>query len=205
MLTYTAKRVDHAFNWADITIGKINVFNWESFKGYDPEAYFQLAHDKNNIYLRMTAQNDYIKSTKKNINDIVCGDSCMEAFISPPENTDIYFNFEFNSDGVLHLGFGEGRKNRTIIDPELIKKYITIMVDKDNIPEGQRGFWRITAIVNKALFEVVQGKPFVDGAGRGSFYKCGDKVVNHFISWNKIDTDHPDFHTTEYFGNIIFE
>ena len=205
MSTYIVKKIEHAFSWSNIEPGNINIFNWEQFKGYNPEASFQLAHDTNNLYLRLTAKNDYIKSICKNINDIVCGDSCMEAFIIPPGYENEYFNFEFNSNGVLHLGYGAGRQGRTIVNPEIIKKYITIMVDKDNIPEEQRGFWQITAIINKELFNTVGGKPFLNGTAKGSFYKCGEKVITHFISWNKINTDHPDFHTTECFGNIIFE
>ena len=50
MNSYTVKKVEHSFSWSDIDTGKINVFNWENFKGYEPEAEFQMVHDNNNIY-----------------------------------------------------------------------------------------------------------------------------------------------------------
>ncbi len=205
MVSYNVKRVEHLFSWQNVEAGKINVFNWERFTGYDPEAEFQMVHDSNNIYLKLTAHRDHIVSECTNINDIVCNDSCMEAFIIVPGKSRNYYNFEFNSDGVLHLGMGESRFNRLIVDPELIKKYVTIFAESDKISRDERGHWSVTAIINKKLFEELSGKAFENGRGSGSFYKCGEHVVSHFIAWNEIKTDHPDFHRPEFFGELIFE
>lgn len=205
MNSYTVKKAVHSFSWSETECGKINVFNWEKFTGYDPQAEFQMIHDDKNIYIRLTAHNDYIVSKCKNINDMVCGDSCMEAFFTIPSKPDTYFNFEFNSAGVMFLGCGKSRSGRTTVDPEIIKKYVTVMAEADKIPQNQRGKWQVTAIINKELFPVLVGEEFTPGKARGSFYKCGDRVIPHFIAWNKIGTDHPDFHTPEYFGDIIFE
>ncbi len=205
MASYNVKKVEHRFSWQDVAAGKINVFNWEKYTGYDPEAEFQMVHDNGNIYLKLTAHNDYIISKCTDINDAVCNDSCMEAFIIVPGKSNNYYNFEFNSDGVLHLGMGESRYNRTIVSPELIKKYVTVFVESDNIPATERGHWSITAIINKELFKELSGECFEDGMGKGSFYKCGEHAVSHFIAWNEIKTEHPDFHRPEFFGDIIFE
>lgn len=205
MYSYTVKKVEHSFSWSDANVGHINVFNWKAFEGYDPQAEFMMVHDDANIYIKMTAHNDYIISECRNINDMVCNDSCMEAFIAAPSLPDTYFNFEFNSSGVMFLGCGKTRSGRQTIDPEIIKKYITIICESDDIPQTQRGKWSVTAIINKELFHAVTGVEFTSGQGKGSFYKCGERAVSHFISWNKIGTDHPDFHTPEYFGTIIFE
>ncbi|MDE6269894.1 MAG: hypothetical protein K2M12_03440, partial [Muribaculaceae bacterium] len=41
---------------------------------------------------------------------------------------------------------------------------------------------------------------------RANFYKCGDLLSTpHFLSWNRVDTPHPDFHRPEYFGAIKFD
>ena len=204
MYSYTVKKVSHAVSWHDIQSEKINVFNWKNFMGYNPEAEFQMAHNDKNIFIKLTAHNDYIVSQCKNINDMVCGDSCMEAFFIIP-GSDVYFNFEFNSDGVMFLGCGKSRAGRTTVDPEIIKKYVTVTAESDDIPQNKRGKWSVTAIINKDIFPALIGIPFSCGTGKGSFYKCGDRVIPHFISWNKIDTDHPDFHTPEFFGDLLFE
>lgn len=205
MYSYTVKKVGSMFSWSDIQVGQINVFNWKEFRGYDPKAEFQMAHNEENIFIKLTAHNDFIVSECKNINDMVCGDSCMEAFFIIPSRPDTYFNFEFNSDGVMFLGCGKSRSGRTTVDPEIIKKYVTVMAEADKIPHNQRGKWSVTAIINKAIFPVLVDTEFASGVGKGSFYKCGDRVIPHFIAWNKIDMDHPDFHRPEFFGDLIFE
>ena len=38
-----------------------------------------------------------------------------------------------------------------------------------------------------------------------NFYKCGDKTsIPHYVSWNKIETENPDFHRPEFFGELYF-
>ena len=39
-----------------------------------------------------------------------------------------------------------------------------------------------------------------------NFYKCGDDLtVPHFVSWNPIKTEKPDFHRPEFFGKLKFK
>jgi hypothetical protein len=41
---------------------------------------------------------------------------------------------------------------------------------------------------------------------RANFYKCGDDLPEpHFLSWNNIIADKPDFHLPQYFGTLTFE
>ena len=50
----------------------------------------------------------------------------------------------------------------------------------------------------------VPGAAFT-GAWRANVYKCGDLLpVPHFISWNPITTESPDFHRPEFFGQMRF-
>ncbi|MGH2565575.1 MAG: carbohydrate-binding family 9-like protein, partial [Ginsengibacter sp.] len=38
-----------------------------------------------------------------------------------------------------------------------------------------------------------------------NFYKCGDKLPKpHFLTWNTVETEDPDFHAPEYFGSMEF-
>jgi hypothetical protein len=40
---------------------------------------------------------------------------------------------------------------------------------------------------------------------RANFYKCGDGTsVPHYLSWNQVITETPDFHRPEFFGEISF-
>lgn len=41
---------------------------------------------------------------------------------------------------------------------------------------------------------------------KANFYKCGDNTSKpHYLSWNPIGTESPDFHRPDFFGNLIFE
>ena len=39
----------------------------------------------------------------------------------------------------------------------------------------------------------------------GNFYKCASGSSQpHYLSWNPINTEKPDFHRPDFFGKIIF-
>jgi hypothetical protein len=39
-----------------------------------------------------------------------------------------------------------------------------------------------------------------------NFYKCGDELQTpHFLSWNPIKIEKPDFHRPDFFGTLEFE
>jgi hypothetical protein len=39
---------------------------------------------------------------------------------------------------------------------------------------------------------------------RGNFYKCGDKTIHpHYGCWSPIELPKPDFHCSDFFGEII--
>jgi hypothetical protein len=39
----------------------------------------------------------------------------------------------------------------------------------------------------------------------GNFYKCGDALESpHYLCWNHIKTEQPDYHRPEYFGELLF-
>lgn len=41
---------------------------------------------------------------------------------------------------------------------------------------------------------------------RANFYKCGDELQKpHFLSWNPIKIEKPDFHRPDFFGLLEFE
>ena len=38
-----------------------------------------------------------------------------------------------------------------------------------------------------------------------NFYKCGDLTVNkHYLAWQPVGTERPDYHRPEYFGPMVF-
>jgi Carbohydrate-binding family 9 len=53
----------------------------------------------------------------------------------------------------------------------------------------------------KHKFETMTGV-----ATRANFQKCGDSLPSpHYLVWNYIESENPDFHRPEFFGEVEFE
>ena len=51
-----------------------------------------------------------------------------------------------------------------------------------------------------------EGLMFSGFKARANFYNCADEtIIPHFVTWNPIGTEKPDYHQPQYFGEIIFE
>jgi hypothetical protein len=183
----------------------INTLNW---KGYDykPEVHFSIAYGDKEIYLKYYVSEDYFKAEKTETNQMVCEDSCVEFFVSP-EDDGIYYNIEFNGIGTILLGTGTGRADSKRADPGIISK-IRRKTSVGNKPvEERKGKfdWSITIAVPIDVFfhhkiSALEGRTF-----RANFYKCGDMLsVPHYVTWNVVGTENPDYHQPSYFGMLKF-
>jgi hypothetical protein len=184
---------------------EVNTINW---KGYDykPEVKFSIAYSDREIFLKYYISEDYFKAEKTETNQMVCEDSCVEFFVSP-ENDGIYYNLEFNGIGTVLLGTGTGRADSKRADPEIISK-IRRMTSAGNKPmkeKSGRFEWTITIAVPYEVFfhhsiSDLKGRTF-----RANFYKCGDMLsVPHYVTWNPVGTENPDYHQPAYFGMLKF-
>ena len=62
--------------------------------------------------------------------------------------------------------------------------------------------WSLTVAIP---FEQIGFIPQKDEMLEANFYKCGDETVTpHYLSWNLIQSDKPNFHLPEFFGLINF-
>jgi hypothetical protein len=70
------------------------------------------------------------------------------------------------------------------------------------IPNSQ---WELKVVIPfTALFEN-EIKGLKDLKPRCNIYKCGNLLkLPHYVSWSPIQSEQPDFHRPECFGNIIF-
>jgi hypothetical protein len=49
-------------------------------------------------------------------------------------------------------------------------------------------------------------KSFNQLKASANFYKCGDETaVTHYVTWNPVKTNNPDYHQPEFFGKVEFE
>ena len=187
------------------TLQKISNVNWEAYP-YAPDVNFRILHTGNEIWLKFFVQENYIRAVETRTNGEVYKDSTVEFFISV--NGENYYNFEFSCIGTIHLAYGPGRGNRKRIDPEIAEKIkIESTLGNEPFEEKSGDFsWEMMVRIPIECFAFDTLKSFNGMLARGNFYKCGDATSEpHYISWNPIETENPDYHQPEFFGNIEFE
>lgn len=184
---------------------RIDTLNWKDYN-YKPEVELSIAYSKHEIFLKYFISENYFKAEKTESNQMVCEDSCVEFFVSP-ENDGIYYNLEFNGIGTCLLGSGTERANNKRANPEIISK-IRRVSSAGEFPFKEKtgeNKWTITIAVPFEVFfhhkiRDLKGKTF-----RANFYKCGDLLsVPHYVTWNPVGTEKPDYHCPEYFGLLKF-
>lgn len=187
------------------TLLKIDTLNWKSFS-YKPQVAVSAAYTNCEILLKYYITEDYFKAEITETNDKVFEDSCVEFFIAP-EQDGIYYNIEFNGLGTCLLEIGKNRSDRLKADPSLIQK-IRRTTSVGTLPVNHRvgSFdWTITIAIPFEVFVNHHIASFKGRAAKVNFYKCGDKLkVPHYLTWNPVGSERPDFHKPEYFGELRF-
>lgn len=160
----------------------------------------QVCYDGEKLYVHQRAVEANIRAEHTDVLAQVCEDSCMEFFFCPEESTDRYFNFEWNLNGSLCLGFRTGRKNAARLQLKNHKELFAFRGEKTE--DGWEIFYEIPASFVQLFipdFALTPGKVL-----RANCYKCGDKTEKpHFISWNPVTSENPDFHRSQDFGRMI--
>jgi hypothetical protein len=184
---------------------KINSFNWDGYS-HEPEIEFNIGYNEKEIFLKYYVKEDCVKSGKTLSNQKVFEDSCVEFFVSPGDDG-VYYNFEFNCIGTCLLGVGAGRGNRILAGEDIISK-IRRLPSMGTLPfKEKKGeyFWTLTVAVPLEVFFHHEIKDLKNKSFKANFYKCGDKLSTpHYITWNPVQTEKPDFHQPEFFGKIRF-
>ncbi len=183
----------------------IDQLNWKDFN-YRPEAGFSIAYTNREILLKYFVTENYFKAEKTETNQNVFEDSCVEFFFSPEEDG-IYYNFEFNGIGTCLMGSGTSRTDRQKAVPEIIDRIRRVSsLGKNPVPERKGNTeWTLTAAIPFSALYRHDIKTLKGKTGRANFYKCGDRLsVPHYLTWNPVKTEKPDFHRPEFFGMIEF-
>jgi hypothetical protein len=183
----------------------IDTINWKGYV-YKPDVALSIAYSDHEIFLKYYITEGYFKAEKTHTNQMVCEDSCVEFFVSP-EDDGIYYNMEFNAIGTCLLGTGTDRANSKKARPEIISKIRRLSTaGKEPVNEIKGEYaWTITIAIPFEVFFHHQVKDLKGKIFRANFYKCGDKLtVPHYVTWNPIGTEKPDYHQPEHFGLLKF-
>jgi len=195
----------------------INHISWPEF-AYQPEVQFAIAYTKDFILLKFFVTENQIRHVNTIPNSPVYEDSCVEFFFSPDSNDD-YYNFEFNPPGTCLAAFGNSRFNRQYLDVKYIKSIRThSFISKSGDPSSQiskdsgtrnqskqPAHWELTIAIPLAILVHHPGLQLKGLSCSGNFYKCGDALqLPHYLSWNPVKTEKPDFHSPDSFGILYF-
>jgi len=191
------------FDQSAIEFHRIDTVNWVNYP-YCPEVSFRIAHNDESILLNYRVNESDIKAVCNQDNGKVWEDSCVEFFISFTE--DSYYNIECNCIGKILIGKGAGRNGRVHLPEDLLKK-VDRWSSLGYLPiENRSGDWEVSLIIPKEIFYPEMTHAFTKVKAKGNFYKCGDCLQTpHFLSWNPIRWDTPNFHLPEFFGELQFE
>jgi hypothetical protein len=184
----------------------IETINWSEYP-YKPDVKFKMAYCEDQIFLKYYVTEENIRAKETNVNGAVYKDSCVEFFFSTNEKN-TYYNFEFNCVGIPHVGYGPGRANRVLTDPEILK-LIQVRSSLGNQPfEEKTGGhqWEMMIVIPQECLIYDKDIVLKGLKAYANFYKCGDETSKpHYVSWNPISTDSPDYHQSAYFGELSFE
>jgi hypothetical protein len=183
----------------------VDTINWSAFS-YKPQVTFRIGHTGSEIWLKFYVAEKHIRALETRTNGDVYKDSCVEFFIA--FDSDNYYNFEFSCIGTRHLSFGPGRGNRTRVAPEIVEQ-IKIEPTLGNQPfEAKSGNfnWEMMLRIPVTCFAFHTIQRLDNTMAKANFYKCGDETAEpHFVTWNPVKTEKPDYHRPEFFGPVQFE
>lgn len=231
--TEPLKALAHAMDSAAIENNNIDITNWADYPYPTASVQFRIAYTDNAICLQYSVKEPYIKATsKKDTGSAPYKDSCVEFFVIPDGKH--YYNLEQNCIGVGTFAGGAERTNRTKYTQDIldkIQRHSTIPAElfagkdtwsaeeirnikdqnllnilPDNLLQEDLICWQLDIILPIELFTLKEVGNLKGKTVTANFYKCGDDMpVRHYLSWNPIGLERPNFHSPQYFGTLIFE
>lgn len=177
--------------------------NWAKQYPYRPLTAVNCGHNGKYIFLDFFVRCNYLKASNYTNNSAVHEDSCIEFFVSPTCDSH-YWNFELNCIGTINASHRSERHNPTRLtadELDRVLRYASCGTRPFNELEGLFT-WNVVVAVPLDLIGVeYKGEPVVM---RANFNKCASGTSQpHFLSWNPIVSEKPDFHRPDCFGEII--
>lgn len=184
----------------------IATVNWDTYP-YRPKVEFRMAHTNDAILLHFNVKEASVRAKYDEDNGSVWTDSCVE-FFSVPASDGVYYNIECNCIGTILIGAGSQRNDRERAPQEVMDQVQRWSSLGDKPFEERIGEcnWEVALIIPYTAFFKHQIVSLDGQTIRANFYKCGDELQTpHFLSWNPIGIEKPDFHRPDFFGTLEFE
>lgn len=198
--------ISDAANFFDhnYTFEYVDMLNWPVQFPYKPQCKFKIAQSAKSLFIHFNVTENNIRAKYTGDQEPVWKDSCVEFFCQLPEQKH-YFNFEFNCIGTC-LATKRLSRTEDIMpfkseEMDLIKRFSSLGIKPFEEKTGNF-VWKLTVEIPFSLIGIQTAK--LPQILKANFYKCGDETsIPHFLSWNQIMTENPDFHQPEYFGELL--
>ncbi len=195
--TYLISKVNKTIDWDSLETMPIDKVLWT--EDYGIRAQGQLCYDNKNLYVHLSAVEKDIRAENTEPLSPVYQDSCLEFFFKM-DDSENYFNFEINPNGCLCIQFGPQKTDRIDIVRDDAVDYFGIQADRTS--NGWEVFYKIPLSFIQLFYPDYRFK----GELKANLYKCGNNTVHkHYLAWNRIDLEKPNFHCPEFFGTLHFE
>lgn len=211
----TAEEIENAFNSRNVEYNAISCVNWDGYNGnYTPDVKFRIGYTEKEIYIQYLVTEDDIKASYgEDAGSKPYTDSCVEFFAIPGEGGE-YYNLELNCIGKGTFAGGAQRTDRTRYGDDVLSRIrrestlgsevfgIRTKAENGNMPYT----WKLTVALPVELYSLSEVKPLKGRTIKANFYKCGDDMPQkHYLSWNPIRIEKPNFHRPDHFGTLVFE
>ncbi len=199
--------------WRPYEALEINAFHPQS-SGHQPKTHLKLCYDDANLYLLYKVEDQFVVARHTADQEMVCEDSCVEAFIQPAECKG-YINFEANACGTMLASHitdptrvpGGFKAFKMLSQQQLssVKRSATLTgpIDSELVKPT---LWEVSVRIPFALIAEITGvaSPQDKTLWRANFFKCADKSSHpHWAAWSPIG-DSLNFHQPAYFGQLQF-
>lgn len=183
----------HSPEWEKAALAEIGVNRWAGY-AVPPKTVFKMLRTPEGIAVWLHTDETHLRAEVAEENGEICTDSCMEFFLKPDNHDCRYLNFELNPKGVLHLGIGTGRGDRTQFDTDRAIFAIESVANE--------GDWTLKFIVPDSF--LLESFEKISPVCKMNVYKCGDFTDHeHYAMWSEVETVEPDFHVPDFFGTLI--
>ena len=183
----------------------VSTVNWPDDYPYRPEMTFRMAWCPEGLVVHYRVREQSVRAIYGEDNGKVWTDSCAECFIRN-EESNTYYNIECNCVGTLLIGLRGDDYGRCHMESEVmaeVKRWASLGRE----PFGERDeqtAWELALVIPVNTFAKYPLHLEEGARLRANIYKCGDDLpVPHFVSWNPINTEKPNFHRPDCFGELL--
>lgn len=186
---------------------QMDQLNWPSLFPYAPKVQFAMCHDGSNVYIRFEVDEKSSRAMQDRDAHDVYKDSCVEVFLMPADDG-LYYNFEFNCIGTLDYSCRPGRHDAEKASVECHAKVERLSsLPVETFEEKELGTpWSLVAKIPVGAFFRHDIGDFSGCSMKMNAFKCGDELsTRHYVTWQPISTEKPDYHRPEFFAEVKFE